>query len=125
MDPKRILVVDDGITMRLFYRDILEKEGFAVEEAVNGLEGLERAMLGRFDLILIDVNMPKMDGFTLVDRLRREPPLAAVPVLMISTEAAAGDEVRALELGANLYMVKPAQPVALAAAARLMTGVPL
>lgn len=125
MDPKRILVVDDGITMRLFYRDVLEKEGFAVEEAVNGLEGLERAMLGRFDLILIDVNMPKMDGFTLVDRLRREPPLAALPVLMISTEAGADDEARALELGANLYMVKPAQPVALAAAARLMTGVPL
>jgi two-component system chemotaxis response regulator CheY len=125
MDPKRILVVDDGITMRLFYRDVLEKEGFAVDEAVNGLEGLERAMLGCFELILIDVNMPRMDGFTLVDRLRHEPPLAAVPVLMISTEATAQDEVRALELGVNLYMVKPPQPVALAAAARLMTGVPL
>jgi len=64
----RILVVEDGITMRMFYRQVLEDAGFEVEEAVNGLEGVERAMAESFDLLVVDVNMPKMDGYTLTLR---------------------------------------------------------
>ena len=64
---KRVLVVDDSLTTRAYYRFVLEGAGFGVDEAVNGLEGLERAMGGAFDLAIVDVNMPKMDGYTMIE----------------------------------------------------------
>ncbi len=120
---KRILVVDDGMTTRLYYRSVFEAAGFVVEEAANGLEGLERALVEPFDLLVVDVNMPKMDGYTLIERLRGDSAGQAVPIVTISTEAGAGDAERALEAGANLYLVKPAAPAALRHFAALMTGV--
>lgn len=122
MTQKRILVVEDGITMRLFYRDVLGRAGFAVEEAANGVEGLERALLGRFDMMIVDVNMPKMDGYELLAKLRGEPALRATPVVTISTEARDADALRAYDAGANLYLVKPTDPAVLVASARLLTG---
>lgn len=122
MLEKRILVVEDGITMRMFYQDVLGKAGFAVEEAANGVEGLEKALLGHFDLMIVDINMPKMDGYELVTRIRREPSLRAIPVVTISTEAQGEDATRAYEAGANLYIVKPADPASLVEMARLLTG---
>ena len=84
---KRILVVDDGMTTRLYYRSVFETAGFVVEEAANGLEGLERALVEPFDLLVVDVNMPKMDGYTLIERLRGDAAGQAVPIVTISTEA--------------------------------------
>ena len=83
----RILVVEDGITMRMFYRRVLEGAGFEVEEAVNGIEGVERAMTGSFDLLVVDVNMPKMDGYQVIRTVREDPSLWRVPVITISTES--------------------------------------
>ncbi|MCJ2126813.1 response regulator [Methylobacterium sp. J-077] len=122
MSGKRILVVEDGITMRMFYQDVLGRAGFVVEEAANGVEGLEKALLGGFDLMIVDINMPKMDGYELVSRIRREPSLQATPVVTISTEAQDADATRAYEAGANFYIVKPADPVLLVETARLLTG---
>ena len=68
----RILVVEDGITMRMFYRQVLEDAGFEVEEAVNGVEGVERAMAESFDLLVVDVNMPKMDGYEVIRAVRED-----------------------------------------------------
>ena len=121
---KRILVVEDGSTMRLFYRDVLEKAGFHVEEAANGVEGLERAMLQSFDMAIVDVNMPKMDGYEMVRHFRQEPELKSLPVITISTEADEKDAARAYAAGANFYIVKPANPDLLARVARLQTGAP-
>ncbi|MBO1022311.1 response regulator [Methylobacterium sp. SD274] len=121
-EQKQILVVEDGATMRMFYRDVLSRAGFVVEEAANGFEGLERALLGRFDMLIVDINMPKMDGYELLSRLRNEPALRAIPVVAISTEAGDQDATRAYDAGANLYLVKPADPVALVQTARLLTG---
>ena len=121
-EQKQILVVEDGTTMRMFYRDVLSRAGFVVEEAANGFEGLERALLGRFDMLIVDINMPKMDGYELLSRLRNEPALRAIPVVAISTEAGDQDAARAYDAGANLYLVKPADPVALVQTARLLTG---
>lgn len=121
-EQKQILVVEDGATMRMFYRDVLTRAGFVVEEAANGFEGLERALLGRFDMLIVDINMPKMDGYELLSRLRNEPALRAIPVVAISTEAGGQDAARAYEAGANLYLVKPADPVALVETTRLLTG---
>ncbi|KQO51245.1 MULTISPECIES: response regulator [unclassified Methylobacterium] len=121
-EQKQILVVEDGATMRMFYRDVLSRAGFVVEEAANGFEGLERALLGRFDMLIVDINMPKMDGYELLSRLRNEPALRAIPMVAISTEAGDQDAARAYDAGANLYLVKPADPVALVQTARLLTG---
>ena len=122
MSGKRILVVEDGITMRMFYQDVLGRAGFVVEEATNGVEGLEKALLGGYDLMIVDINMAKMDGYELVSRIRREPSLQATPVVTISTEAQDADASRAYEVGANFYIVKPADPVLLVETARLLTG---
>jgi two-component system chemotaxis response regulator CheY len=119
---KRILVVEDSLTARAFYRSTLEDAGFAVEEAANGLEGLERAMLGHYDLAIVDINMPKMDGYAMMQELRRNPDLFRLPVMMVTTESGADDEAKAFACGANYYIVKPADPGDLTLTARLLTG---
>lgn len=119
----RILVVDDATTVRMYYRDVLEQAGFAVEEAVNGFEGLEKAVAESFDLVLVDVNMPKMDGYAFLRRGRTMPELRAVPAVMISTESGPQDRDRAYAAGANLYLVKPVRPEVLAEVATVMAGV--
>ena len=119
----RILVVDDATTVRMYYRDVLEEAVFGVEEAVNGFEGLEKAVAESFDLILVDVNMPKMDGYAFLRQGRTMPELQAVPAVMISTESAAQDRERAYAAGANLYLVKPARPEVLIEIATVLAGV--
>lgn len=103
----QILVVDDATVVRLYYRQILEREGYRVEEAINGIEGLEKAVQTPFDLCIVDVNMPLMDGYAFLHALRREPITHSVPALMTSTEAGPEDHHAALEAGANGYLVKP------------------
>ena len=119
---KRILVIDDAATVRMYYRQVLEAQGFAVDEAGNGYEGLEKALIGTFDLYIIDVNMPKMDGYTVLRSIRREPSIGATPALMISTEGQARDTAAAYAAGANLYFQKPVRPDALVLYVRLLTG---
>ena len=121
-DGPRILVVDDAVTVRAFSRRVLEADGFVVDEAVNGIEGLERAMAEPPDLVIVDVNMRKMDGYTMLRVLRRDPVLRDVPAIMISTESKDSDREQALLAGANWYFVKPVRPGDLTAAARLLTG---
>jgi len=121
-DKSRVLVVEDGITTRMFYREVLEAAGFAVEEAVNGLEGVEKALAGNFDLLLVDINMPKMDGYDVVRRVRGDDALRRLPVVTISTEDRESDAVTAYEAGANFYMTKPVAPQDLTDIARLLTG---
>ena len=121
-----ILVVDDANTVRLYHRKVLNDAGWQVDEAVNGVEALEKA-LNRpadqgFDLYVVDVNMPRMDGFSFVRELRRQPVVRQSPVLMVSTEGQAHDAAAALEAGANGYLVKPPRPSELMLAAALMLG---
>lgn len=119
---RRVLIVDDALTVRAYARQILEADGFQVTEAVNGMEGLERALAERPDLLLVDVNMPKMDGYAMLRQVRVQPDLRDTPAIMISTEAAEDDRQRALLAGASWYVVKPARPDILIKAARLLTG---
>ena len=105
---KRILVVDDANLVRRFYRDALERAGFEVYEALNGVEALERLLAEPVDLAIVDVNMPQMDGFTFLEALRRQaPPISSLPALIISTEAGNQDRLAARRAGANFYLVKP------------------
>jgi two-component system chemotaxis response regulator CheY len=117
-----ILIIDDSATSRLYYREILESVGFSVEEAINGLDGLEKILTEPFALILVDLNMPKMDGLTFLEQLRRDPQRRTVPALMISTQAQGSDREKAYGAGANAYVVKPIEPDGLAATACLMIG---
>ena len=83
----RILVVDDANLIRLYYRRILEEAGFEVEEALNGIEGLERLLVSPADALIVDINMPQMDGVTFLSALRRQAlPLSSIPALVTSTE---------------------------------------
>ncbi|CCG07186.1 response regulator [Pararhodospirillum photometricum] len=120
--PSRVLVIDDGITMRLFYRTVLEAAGFVVEEATNGIEGYEKVLAGSFDLLIVDINMPKMDGYTMMRAIRRDTAVRGVPAVTISTESSDEDARQAFESGANFYLVKPVAPDTLTRVARLMTG---
>jgi two-component system chemotaxis response regulator CheY len=118
---KRILVVDDAATMRMYYRSILEGAGYQVDEAVNGIEAMEKSLLNPFDLYIVDVNMPRQDGYSFMSDLRgRDIPQA--PALMVSTESSANDRTRAYAAGANLYLVKPVKPDELLTNCRLLLG---
>jgi two-component system chemotaxis response regulator CheY len=122
----RILVVDDSSLVRLYYRSTLEKAGFEVEQAINGIEAMERALSARFDLVIVDVNMPRMDGFTFLRSLRcGTNDVASLPALMISTEAEIQDIADARASGANFYLVKPVAEAELVRHVCALTGVPM
>src|SRR3954453_22129060 len=108
MIDKRVLIIDDASLVRLYYRDALERAGYLVDEALNGLEALEKLLARPSELLLVDINMPKMDGLTFLRTLRRQPlPLAGTPAIVISTEATPQDAGAARLAGANFYLVKP------------------
>ncbi|MFT5716809.1 MAG: two-component system chemotaxis response regulator CheY [Oleiphilaceae bacterium] len=107
---KKILIVDDAMTVRMYHRQLMESMGFEVDEAENGIEALEKGMTKSYDLFLVDVNMPKMDGYRLVEEMRQNEELMAMPVIMVSTEEEDKDKDKAYMAGANFYIVKPAKP---------------
>ena len=118
---RRILIVDDAATVRMYYRGILESAGYAVEEAMNGIEALEKSLDAPFDLYVVDINMPKLNGYGFLNELRQQD-IPQQPAIMVSTEAAPGDEAAAYRAGANGYLIKPVQPAQLLTYARLVLG---
>jgi two-component system chemotaxis response regulator CheY len=120
----RVLVVDDSSLVRLYYRSTLERAGFEIEQAINGIEATERILSQPFDLVIVDVNMPRMDGFTFVRALRRGAAnVAALPALMISTESEMQDIDAARAAGANFYLVKPVAEAELVRHVCVLAGV--
>lgn len=117
----RILIVDDATTVRMYHRSILESAGYAVEEAINGIEALEKSLQEPFDLYLVDINMPKLDGYGFLRRLRQEN-ISQAPAIVISTEAQSNDQLEAYIAGANCYLVKPEKPLQILLYARLLLG---
>jgi two-component system chemotaxis response regulator CheY len=105
--PAHILIIDDATVVRLYYRQLLETAGYTVEEAINGIEGLEKVLRTPFDLCIVDVNMPLMDGYAFLAALRREPVTQGMKAIVTTTEAGAADRQAALDAGADLYLVKP------------------
>jgi two-component system, chemotaxis family, sensor kinase CheA len=104
--PRRILVVDDALTVRELQRSILERANFAVRVASDGVQAM--ALLGQepADLVLTDVEMPNMDGFALTEAIRLDSALANIPVLILSSRASDADRQRGLDVGADGYIVK-------------------
>ena len=103
---KRILVVDDSVTIRQARRQTLEARGYAVDVAVDGMEGWSAVRLGAYDLVLSDVDMPRMNGIELVRRIRAEARLAGLPVVIVSYKDREEDRRQGLEAGANHYLTK-------------------
>lgn len=124
--PKlRVLVIDDASLVRRYYREALERAGYQVDEALNGLEALEKLLAAPVDLLIVDVNMPQMDGLTFLKILRRqELPTASIPAVVISTEAKPSDQDAARAAGANFYMVKPVSPESLVECVGFLCGAP-
>lgn len=122
---RHVLVVDDGSLIRLYYRGILEGAGFTVTEAINGIEAMEKVLSTRFDLLIVDINMPHMDGLAFLRALRATPSVACLPVLIASTEAGPQDRAAARAAGANQYLTKPVKDADLRLHVALMTGAPV
>ena len=119
---KQILIVDDAATVRMYHRGILEAAGYLVDEAINGVEALEKALNKSYDLYLVDVNMPILDGYSFVRELRGHADIPQAPAMMISTEAKISDQIKAYQVGANLYIIKPTRPDILLNHVRLLLG---
>jgi two-component system chemotaxis response regulator CheY len=110
VDPGKIkfLVVDDFSTMRRIVRNLLKELGFTnVDEAEDGAVALQKLQGGGFDFVVTDWNMPNMDGLTLLQSVRADPNLKALPVLMITAEAKKENIIAAAQAGASGYIVKP------------------
>lgn len=121
---RHVLIVDDGSLIRLYYRGILEDAGFIVTEAINGIEAMEKVLSARFDLLIVDINMPHMDGLAFLRALRATQAVASLPVLIASTEAGPQDRAAARAAGANHYLTKPVKDADLRLFAALLTGAP-
>lgn len=120
--PPTILVIDDAVVIRLFYRHVLEQAGYEVGEAMNGVEALEKLTQRRFDLCIVDVNMPLMDGHSFLTRLRHQPRTAALPALVTTTQDTPRDRLHALAAGASDFLVKPVAPETLLSHVALALG---
>lgn len=115
----RILIVEDEIRLADTLRDLLELNGYTADVCHDGESGLDDALTGIYDMILLDVMLPKMDGFTVLHRLRAEK--NATPVLMLTARSEVSDRVRGLDTGADYYLTKPFEPKELLACIRALT----
>ncbi|MEN3953273.1 response regulator [Iodidimonas sp. SYSU 1G8] len=115
---KLILTVDDSASMRMLLRASLTAQGFRIESANDGAHGLERMRVCQPDLLITDINMPIMDGFELIEAVRREAAFRGVPILVLSTEFSDEKKARARTAGATGWITKPFDADKLGAAIR-------
>jgi pilus assembly protein CpaE len=111
----KILVVDDDLDTLKLVGTTLEKQGFIIVAAKDGLEALEKVAEHKPDLILLDIMMPKMDGYEVTRRLRADPVTAGIPIVLFTAKAQVDDKVAGLEAGADEYLTKPTHPAELVA----------
>ena len=115
---RRILVVEDHEENRRIMRDLLTAAGYEMLEAVTGEEGVARAEAARPDLILMDIQLPGIDGYETTRRIKAIPALNAIPIVAVTSYALSGDDKKAFEAGCDAYVTKPFSPRALLAKIR-------
>ena len=110
MERQRVLIVEDSPTMRQLLSFALRRlKNVDIVEAQDGMDGLRKISSDHYDLALIDINMPVMDGLKLISLIRSEERLSGIPIVVVTTEGAKEDRERALSLGADEYLTKPIQ----------------
>ena len=119
---KRILAVDDQEDNRRILHDLLTGAGYEVIEASDGLEAVELAERHRPDLVLMDIQLPGIDGYEATRRIKASPDLGGVPVIAVTSYALSGDEDKAMEAGCDVYIATPYSPRALLAKVREQIG---
>ena len=115
---QRILVIEDQEDNRIILRDLLNSAGFEVIEALNGQEGVAMAEARQPDLILMDIQLPVLDGYEATRRIKANPALASIPVIAVTSYALSGDEAKAKAAGCDGYVTKPFSPRLLLAKVR-------
>jgi DNA-binding NarL/FixJ family response regulator len=114
-DRKRLLLIDDDPNLILLVKDYLEFRGYEVLTADNGKEALNLLAQNLPDMIICDIMMPEMDGYALIENVRKDPRTSWIPVLFLSARGQSQDRIKGLNLGADVYMVKPFEPEELVA----------
>ncbi|MEM7225499.1 MAG: response regulator [Pseudomonadota bacterium] len=115
---RRILVVEDQEDNRRIMRDLLTNAEFEVIEAVDGLKGLSAASQERPDLIIMDIQLPGLDGLEVTRRIKADPEISHIPIIVVTSFAMSGDNQKALEAGSDAYFSKPVSPRGLLAKIR-------
>ena len=115
---KTVLTIDDSRTMRDMLQLALVEAGYRVIQAVDGIDGLETLAAEGADVVITDINMPRLDGFGFIEGMRADPNHRATPVLVLTTESDAAKKQRARDAGATGWIVKPFDPVKLVEAVR-------
>src|SRR5215212_494761 len=103
----RVALIEDDADITFTVRLNLERQGYAVTTFGNGHEGLVAVQQGGFDFLILDLNLPDLDGFTICRELRRDPITSKLPILMLTARTSEADRIMGLELGADDYLVKP------------------
>lgn len=117
-----ILTVDDSASVRMAMRIALAGAGYSVAEACDGADALAKARATRFDMIVTDLNMPRMDGLTMIREMRKLPNQAGVPIVFVTTESDAGIKAEAKAAGATGWLVKPFQADQIVRVAKKVLG---
>ena len=119
---KSILAIDDSASIRQMVGFTLKSSGYEVVEAVDGMDGLDKAKARTFNLVLTDQNMPRMDGLTLIKSLRALPQYKTVPILMLTTESSDAMKAQGKAVGATGWLVKPFDPQKLVEVVKKVIG---
>jgi two-component system cell cycle response regulator DivK len=108
--PPTVLIVEDNEDNRIVYSTMLRHFGFAVDEAENGAEGILKARTNLPDVILMDIAIPLVDGWEAVQRLKKDPSTAHIPIVALTAHAMPADRERAIQVGCDGYLAKPCEP---------------
>lgn len=119
---KKILIVDDSSSMRQMVSFTLKNSGYEVIEAVDGTDALSKVKSNTVNMVITDLNMPKMDGITLIKELRKNPSTKFVPIVMLTTESQAEKKQEGKSAGASGWIVKPFQPDQLIGVVKKLLG---
>ena len=118
MMNKVVLVIEDQEDNRRIMRDLLTTKGYDVIESVDGLDGVKTAETRRPDLILMDIQLPGIDGYEATRRIKANPEIRGTPIIVVTSYALSGDDVKAFQAGCDAYMAKPFSPRELLAKVR-------
>jgi len=109
-ENKKILIVEDDQHIRKLLTILIRKEDVEIDEAVEGNEALQKLQDNRYDLVILDIMMPNVDGFSILKELREKPATAQLPVIIVTAKTEDKDLMRGYSMGANYYITKPFEP---------------